>query len=245
MNTSSNYPFAVFPREAQALFEIDGFTVEVCRVRESLEQVFRLRYQAYVQSQSIPENEEGLFFDAYDFMPHCFVHLIWYEGKPVATVRSCISAAQYQWAKTEGMQYFPEVVRKHLGDSPPLLESNRYATHPDFKGRKSLAAQMLLFRIHALCSAAHGSTHIITAVRDNHVPFYERFLGFKKISEKNTQVEKIEASVALLMVERDRCYELATQRGVPPITEEDIAHYKTCAQIDQPHPTTLSTPSAS
>ena len=116
-----------------------------------------------------------MLYDDFDFMPNTFVHLVWYEGKPVATVRSCIYSDEYAWERTEGVNYFPKEVEEKLGKNARLLESNRYAVDPEFQGRKSLFAQMLMFRIHALCSAVHGCSHIITSVRRKHVPFYQRF----------------------------------------------------------------------
>lgn len=219
------------PLKEQILFTHEGFTVEVCLQKASLSTAFRLRYEAYRQGEVLPPNESRMVWDHYDLMPNSFIHLVWLDGKPVATVRACIYAEAYQWEKTEGLHYFPKVVAASLGEEVCLLESNRYAVAPEFQGRKSLFAQMLMFRIHALNSAAHGCTHIITAVRTRHIPFYRRFLGFEPLSEEVRKIAWLDATVALLAVEREKSYAIALEKGVPPISQEDIQDYARLAGI--------------
>lgn len=223
----------VVPQPNQVIFSINDFTAEVCTSLESLETAFKLRYKAYREANAIEKNDERMLYDRYDFMSHTFTHLIWYNEKPIATVRSCIYSDQYDWEPTEGITYFPEDINTKLGSKTRLLESNRYAVAPEFNGRKSLFAQMLMFRIHALCSAAHRCSDIITAVRAKHIPFYRRFLGFEKISETQKKVEWVDAEVVLLAVKRKKSYEIALQRGVPPITPQDIVNYSICIGLYQ------------
>ena len=72
-------------------------------------------------------------------MPALF--LIWYEGDPVASVRSLTWSAEYDWEEAPSVNYFKEEVVEHLGLNSALLESNRYVVDPAFTGRKSMTAQ--------------------------------------------------------------------------------------------------------
>ena len=219
------------PTAEQVIFTTDDYTVELCRSRACLNTAFRLRYRAYLGVEAIEANEEELLYDDYDFDPNCFVHLVWYQGKPVATVRGCIYADRYDWHPTEAITYFPQDVEEQLGRRARLLESNRYAVDPDFQGRKSLFAQMLMFRAHALNAYTHGCTYIITAVRANHLPFYRRFLGMERISTGTNFVSWADADVVLLATTTDDCLAMAIRRGMPDIDADAVQRYADCAGI--------------
>ena len=222
----ASHPFA-----DQVFCTCKGFTIEVCRRAESLATAFRLRYRAYLGVHAIDKNEEELLYDNYDFLPNSRIHLVWYNDKPVATVRACIWSDQYLWTPTEAVHYFARDIEKKLGKNTRLLESNRYAVDPDFQGRQSLFAQMLMFRIHALNTAVQGCTHIVTAVRKNHIPFYRRFLGMELISEQAHFVAWADTDVSQLAAEREYAHETALKRGIPEISSEDIENYARCAEL--------------
>lgn len=212
----------------------NDFTVEVCQRPESLATAFRLRYRAYLGVKAIDENPEEMLYDDFDFLPNARIHLVWYQGKPVATVRACIWSDQYDWTPTEGLNYFSRDIDANIGLRTRLLESNRYAVDPDFQGRQSLFAQILMFRIHALSTTVHQCTHLITAVRENHIPFYRRFLGMEVISEQSYFVGWADAHVSLLAVERSQALTIALKRGLPEVNPEDIVNYAVCADLPIP-----------
>ena len=87
METRSNIPLADTPLASQTFCSQRGFTVEVCRDQASLNTAFDLRYRAYIAAGAIDVNEENLLYDDYDFLPNAYTHLVWFEGRPVATVR--------------------------------------------------------------------------------------------------------------------------------------------------------------
>lgn len=210
-------------------FSADGYSVEVCRSRQSLEAAFHLRYRAYLNVGAIPENNEKLLYDEYDFLPNARTHLVRYEGAPVATVRACIFSDEYDWQNTEAVTYFRKAVEETLGAGRRLLESNRYAVDPDFQGRRSLFAQMLLFRSHGLNCSLHDCDYIITSVRAHHVPFYRRFLEMEKITEQAVYVPWADAEVTLLACQPADCRKAALRRGMPDYKPEDIPAYAEAA----------------
>lgn len=228
-----NIPLADRPLPEQIFCENRGFTVELCRDSKSLNTAFRLRYRAYFEADTIDPNEEHLLYDDYDFLPNAFTHLVWYDGKPVTTVRGCIYSGHYAWQPTEGVCYFKETIKRELGAEARLLESNRYAVDPDFQGRQSLFAQFLMFRAHALNSEAHQCDHIITSVRSNHAPFYRRYLGMEPISTETQYIPWVHADVQLLTNRRAESLACALRRGMPDFTPEEVAQYASCAGLTE------------
>ena len=231
MKKLKNNFLAKEPKTHQIICTINGFTVELCKDRESLNTAFHLRYRAYLGTDAIDQNEEELLFDEFDFHPNSFVHLVWFEGKAVATVRGCIFSDEYDWCKTEGINYFPEDTAARFGNETRLLESNRFAVGPDFQGRQSLFAQLLLFRVHALNSYVHDCSHIITAVRANHIPFYRRFLGMEQVSTEAKSVTWADAEIILLATSVEDCLAAALKRNMPNFDLSEIRHYGKVADI--------------
>lgn len=231
MKNLSNIQFAQQPSADQTLGNFKDFTLEVCLNDASLNTAFQLRYRAYLAVDAIPENEEGLLYDQYDFLPNARVFLVWYQGKPVATVRSCIYSEAYNWMKTEAVKYFQEDIVRQLGAQTNLLESNRFAVDPDFQGRQSLFARFLLFRAHGLNAAAHQCKYIMTSVRANHIAFYRRFLALNPVSKESCYVEWADAEVALLANKTEECLGAILKRGMPDYDLEDVRQYVMCAHI--------------
>lgn len=209
------------------IFENNGFSAQLCTNKKSLRAAFDLRYRAYKSSgdQVHMDDKSKLFFDGSDFAQNSRTFLIWYGGKAVASVRSCIWSDKYDWAPIESTKYCDEYIQENLGYKSRLLESGRYVVDPEFKGRKSIFAQILLFKVHAIASLTDECSHIITMVRPRHVPFYERMLGFHKVSPV-IQVPEFDLEIILLACPREKSLEVALQKGMPPYTEEEVNRYK-------------------
>lgn len=219
MNTSLPKRF-----QEEFLFEINGFVAQLCCSPESRELAFQFRYQAYLAAQLIQPNAEEKLKDMYDEQDNSRTHLIWYEGTPVASVRSSIWSAKYNWVTTESIDEFYGDIAAHVGLGYNILESCRFSLAPHFKGRKSLEAQLLLFRIQDLSSQFDDCQHVITAVRDKHVPFYERMLGFEVISAPK-KVDWIKGDIVVMTTSQEESRELVTQKGMPPCTTEEVERY--------------------
>ena len=208
----------------EMIFEHDGFYAQLCMTPESLDIAYELRYRAYRNAEAISPNTSRRTHDHFDEQPNTRTHLIWHQGKPVASVRSAIWSDRYNYLPTEGINAFRSAVESSLGLDGNILESCRYVTDPDFTGRKSLTAQLLLFRIQDLSSRYDDCSTIITAVRQRHVPFYERMLGFQTISE-STRLDWIDAEIVLLATGQKESRQIVMKRGMPECSESEVNRY--------------------
>jgi hypothetical protein len=222
-------PSCTHPLEHQVLFREGDYTAEMCLAPTSLETAYRLRYDAYVAAAAIPENADRRFVDRYDGQDNARTYLLWHTGRPVASVRSLTWSSAYDWAPTPSVEYFRAEVAEHLGLRTPLLESNKYVVAPDFQGRQSLTAQLLLFRIQLLGLLADGCTYVITAVRPRHVRFYERFMDFFAISEA-IEVPDVQFPIQLLATTVEGREKLQQKSPVTVFREADLDRYHRCLE---------------
>ena len=87
-----------------------------------------------------------------------------------------------------------------------------------------------MFRILDLCAQVDDCPHIITSVRQRHVPFYQRMLAFEQISEP-IRHEWIKLDIVLLATSREKSREVVQSKGMPPCTQEEVERY---AELIQP-----------
>ncbi|MEM7368921.1 MAG: hypothetical protein AAF587_10005 [Bacteroidota bacterium] len=222
------------PLPHQVLFENNGFTAELCQEKENLELAYQLRYRAYRHAQAIPENETKLFSDNYDQQSNSQTYLIWHNNVPVASLRICLWSPKYRWEPLEMVCMYPSEIQRNIGLYQIIQESCRFVVDPEIKGRTSLRAQLLMFRIHAIVSQVESSHFIITGVRKKHTPFYQRMLAFDPISEPR-YVKWIDEEVVLMATRRDKSYETFLKKGGTPISEADLLRYANLtANLSQP-----------
>ena len=206
------------------LFEESGFAAQLCNTEESLHIAYQLRYRAYRSVDGIPENEAGLATDRYDEQSNARTHLLWYEGKPIASVRSLIWSDRYDWQSTTALDTFRSDIHTSLGLNTRLLESNRYVVDPDFKGRKSITAQYLLFRIQTISCLFDNCAYVITAVRPKHTRFYKRLMDFEPVSEL-TSVDGFQFQAVLLATPYSSRHILAKNASIAALQLEDYERY--------------------
>ena len=210
--------------EEGKLFEVDGFTAQLCLTEESKKIAFALRYEAYRNADVIPENEEKLFSDDYDLLPNTRTHLIWHEGEAIASVRSAIWSANYDWSEVESIRYFPKEIDRFIGLEKNVLESSRFVVSPKVKGRASLNAQLLLFRVQDLSSQFDQCDYILTAVREKHAKFYKRMLAFEQIAGPLSH-EFIDLNIVLLMTTQLESRNVVVSKGMPACTAAEVENY--------------------
>ena len=217
------------PLSKQLLFTANGFTAEMCIDPESLSIAYNLRYRAYLHAGAIPLNPKEEFTDEYDQQHNVRTYLIWYENRPVASVRSLTWSAKYNWLPTDCSVLFKQDINQQLGADTPVLESNRFVVDPEFKGRKSLMAQMLLFRVQAIGAVVDQCKYVITAVRPRHASFYKRLMNFEPISEP-LAVDKVSFPIQLLSTPVASREKLAESNSMAAYMQEDVERYINCLQ---------------
>jgi hypothetical protein len=206
------------------LFDYKGFKVQLCLTRESKEMAYRLRYRAYRHANAIPPSSERMLSDAFDDQPNTRTHLIWHDDKPIASVRSSIWSNRYGLLPTESTTVFRKEVARSVGMNEHILESAHFVIAPELESRESFYAQLMLYRIQDLSSRFDDCPVIMTAVQEHHVPFYERVLGFRRISMPKT-LDWIEYKLVLLRTTLDESREFALKRGMPECTPEECRRY--------------------
>jgi hypothetical protein len=189
VTTSAHIPLASIVATPQAFVPAEGrgplYTARLALDDRSARDVYRLRYESYLQSGHIDPNPAGLFRDRYDDQPNCRSIIVYSGADPVASVRTCALAHQ-AGLTSPAMDSYPEEVEALLGPDATVglggraLEITRLVRSPAASNNQGLV--FLLYRLAGYVGIMDGTQVILACVRKNHAPFYKR-IGYREITE--------------------------------------------------------------
>jgi N-acyl amino acid synthase FeeM len=168
----------VSPRQAQ-------YFARLALVAQTRRDAYRLRYDSYLTSGFIEPNDTGQFQDVYDDLPNCQTIVIYDQGEPVASVRTCTLAFGSR-QRSPAMDTYPEQVTALLSQHAGIgfggrgIETTRLVRSPAAENNQGLV--FLLYRLAGYIGMMAYSQVLFACVRQNHVPFYRR-LGYEPVTE--------------------------------------------------------------
>lgn len=151
---------------------------------ETYQQAYRLRYESYLASGFIKANGSGLFTDMYDELPNCRTLLIYDNGVPMASVRTCLLTAGSE-QRSPASDTYPDDVTRLLEQCSDILpgrgiETTRLVRRPSAENNQGLV--FLLYRLAGYLGVRAETQIMFACVRLNHASFYKR-LGYTQITE--------------------------------------------------------------
>ena len=147
--------------------------------------VYSLRYRSYVAAGHIEPNETELFSDIYDTMLNCKSVVIYQDGVPAASVRTC-TLAYGSAARSPAADTFPNEVQELLSQQTGIgrgrrgIETTRLVRSPEAENNQGLV--FLLYRMAGYIGMMNHTQVLFACVRQNHVPFYRR-LGYVPVTD--------------------------------------------------------------
>jgi hypothetical protein len=172
---------------------------------------FRLRYDSYLSSGYIEPNEARLFQDAYDELPNCQTIVIYDDGVPAASVRTC-TLAFGSGQRSPAADTFPEEVRQLLSQQSSIgvggrgIETTRLVRSPAAENNQGLV--FLLYRMAGYVGMTAHTQILFACVRRNHAPFYRR-LGYSPVTEPRPY-PGLNCPMQLMSCTRERYDEIRT-----------------------------------
>jgi hypothetical protein len=144
------------------------------------DEVFRLRYRAYMNEGEIPENRSGMFYDDYDEAPNQVSWALFLGEELVGTVRSMFFSPAGSLLLPEHKVY-GDIIPNMLPYNARVVSGNRFAIDPAHVNMgKRLTFQLL--KHHIMVALVKGDW-AIAAVKQHHQPFYERVMSLTAASE--------------------------------------------------------------
>ncbi len=154
-----------------------GYEARIACDSSSKRDAFDLRYRSYRAQGHIETKADGLLFDRFDELSTTQTVVVYGEGRPVGSIRTCL-LRRGQEAMSPCREVYPHEVEKLLAETGPErpgfdgVEVNRMVRAPEAANDQGLV--FMLLRLAGHLALAADFRVIVTCVRQHHVPFYKR-----------------------------------------------------------------------
>ncbi|HLL28290.1 MAG TPA: hypothetical protein VKT73_11675 [Xanthobacteraceae bacterium] len=160
---------------------LDRLDYRLIETGDEREQIFRLRYEAYLREGAIAPNFTKKLSDPFDDAENSWTFGLHVDGRIVASFR--ISVSSPEQPMTPAVDAFPDLLGPEIERGKVIIDSNRFvadaAAARAFPGLPHLAVRL------GYLACIYFDADIATAtVRREHQAFYKRvFTGFKAVCE--------------------------------------------------------------
>ena len=198
----------------------DNLHLEIADTETKRQQLFRLRYQAYLAEGAINPRENCSFSDIYDDLDTSILFVVLDDsGQAVGSLRFSveppISRTPPQLPKScPELNMYPKIISVLMKDSRPIASGSRFSVMPNYKYRTSVAMLLMLAQTYA--AKAIGSKWGIATARGSHLSFYKRLLKMDVIGTAKLMPE-LNYSYNLLVVNLDLTYQGGIKKFPKPL----------------------------
>jgi N-acyl-L-homoserine lactone synthetase len=161
---------------------------KLCSQGADCEEVFKLRYRAYLAAGLIEENESGSYCDQHDAKPSTYHIAAYDEGRLIGAIRFSVWYATDPASAFPCENVYPEIAALKAKSTGSVIEFSRMAVDPEITNwsyRTTLYGALYgaLVRAGFIAAKALDAECLLVAARAPLNSFYERMCGFKRMAE--------------------------------------------------------------
>lgn len=153
---------------------------------EDMEQVYRLRYEAYVRAGMISKGDEELdgkgWSDHHDEDPNCYNLGVYHDLKLVGCIRIHVATAERPWMPSA--KHAGDYIERWLADGHTLVDCSRFAHVEGLKGDLRLLP-FVTTRLTGLAGVHFDARYLVQVVRKRHAAFYIEFNRSEHIEDRD------------------------------------------------------------
>jgi hypothetical protein len=167
----------VFERDSDFL---DGVDYRLVETQADKDEIYRLRYRAYLHEGAIEPRSDERLTDRFDDLPNSWTFGVYFDGMLSSSLR--ISVATPDNPDTPAVDAFADVLEPHLAQGKVIVDPNRFVADPE-RAHRITHLPYLTVRL-AYMACAYFNADIGTAtVRKEHQAFYRRVFLHKPLCE--------------------------------------------------------------
>lgn len=143
---------------------------------EEREQVYRLRYEAYLREGMTKANALGQLSDDYDDASNAWIFGLYIDDELTSSIRVCVASREHGVSPAVG--FFPDILVPDIDAGRVIVDPNRLVTDKEASRLYPELAYMTV-RL-GYVAAVHFEADVVTAtVRAEHRAFYKRVFGMQ------------------------------------------------------------------
>ncbi len=152
----------------------------VARSREEKEEIYRLRYKAYLNEGAIDANPGGMFHDAYDDFDNCWIFGVHIDDQLVSSLRMHVISANCR--RGPALDVFPDIVGPMVDAGKVVIDPTRFVADME-ASRTYKEIPYLMLRVACMASEFFNADYCLATVRKEHSAFYRRVFKSKLMCE--------------------------------------------------------------
>ena len=168
---------SAFGRGSDLLEHVDYRLAETV---EEQEEIYNLRYRAYLREGAIHESPLQRNTDQYDGLPNSWTFGVYFRGELYSSVR--ISVLNSEWRRSCSTEIFGEILHPRLDRGEIIIDPSRFVADPD-KAKRFPELPYLTLRVAYMACEFFNADLGLAIVRAEHQAFYRRVFLHETIAE--------------------------------------------------------------
>jgi hypothetical protein len=177
MRSPIEAPSTAFGRGADLLGQVD---YRLAETSEEKEEIYKLRYRAYLREGAIQESPLQRNTDHYDGLPNSWTFGVYFRGELYSSVR--ISVLTSEWRLSCSTEIFGEILHPRLDRGEIIIDPSRFVADPD-KAKRFPELPYLTLRLAYMACEYFNADFGLAIVRAEHQAFYRRVFLHETIAE--------------------------------------------------------------
>jgi N-acyl amino acid synthase FeeM len=177
MRSPVHLPSAAIGRGSDLLGQVD---YRLAETSEEKEEIYKLRYRAYLREGAIAASPVERNTDQYDGLPNSWTFGVYFHGELHSSVR--ISVLTSDWRLSCSTEIFGEILHPRLDRGETIIDPSRFVADPD-KARRFPELPYLTLRLAYMACDYFNADLGLAIVRAEHQAFYRRVFLHETIAE--------------------------------------------------------------
>src|ERR1700709_585004 len=166
-----------FGRSSDLLDQVD---YRLAQTPEEKEEIYNLRYRAYLREGAVKESSEQRVTDQYDALPNSWTFGVFFDGELYSSVR--ISVLTPEWRQSCSNEAFGEILNPRLDRGEVIIDPARFVADPD-RVKRVPELPSLTLRLASMAGGYFNRDLGLAIVRAEHQAFYRKVFLHETIAE--------------------------------------------------------------
>src|SRR5258707_11540643 len=168
MKSAAGTTPAAFGRNSDLLDQVD---YRLAQTPEEKDEIFRLRYRAYLREGAIQPTSDQRVIDQFEDAPNAWTFGVYFHGELYSSIR--VSVLTSEWRMSPSVELFGDVLHPELDKGLVFIDSTRFVADPE-KARKFPELPYVTVRLGSMAGVHFNADYGLAMVRPEHEAFYRR-----------------------------------------------------------------------
>jgi hypothetical protein len=150
---------------------LDQVDYRLAQTPEQKDEIYRLRYRAYLREGAIQPSPDGRVIDQFEDAPNAWTFGVYFQGELYSSIR--VSVLTSEWRMSPSVELFGDVLHPQLDKGRVIIDSTRFVADPE-KARNFPELPYVTVRLGSMAGVHFNADYGLAIVRPEHQAFYRR-----------------------------------------------------------------------